>query len=507
MELTVLGQDEEVATAADSGCSSGSCGSTDDQMSSLPDSIREKVQNHPCYSEEAHHYFARMHVAVAPACNIQCHYCNRKYDCSNESRPGVVSELLTPEQAVMKTKAVAATIPQMTVLGIAGPGDPLANPERTFSTFRMLSEQAPDIKLCVSTNGLALPQAVDELAKHNIDHVTITINCVDPKVGAQIYPWIYWNNRRIRGEKGAKILIEQQQKGLEMLVERGILVKVNSVMIPGVNDQHLKEVSRIVKQKGAFLHNVMPLIAEAEHGTFYGVMGQRGPEPEELQDLQDECAGDMNMMRHCRQCRADAVGLLGEDRGEEFTIDKIEAMEIDYNAAMKTRAVVHAGIMEELDEKQAKRDRLATASVPKAEDEIQADTRPALMAVATSGGGLINQHFGHATEFLVYEASPAGVRFIGHRKVDQYCIGNDTCGEKESALSGSIRSLQGCEAVLCSKIGFEPWEQLEEAGITPNGEHAMEPIEEAVMAVYREMAQSGALEDDVSATLSRQVTA
>lgn len=508
MELTVLGQDEvDHAVAAEGGCSSGSCGSTDDQMDALPDAIREKVQNHPCYSEEAHHYFARMHVAVAPACNIQCHYCNRKYDCSNESRPGVVSELLTPEQAVMKTKAVAATIPQMTVLGIAGPGDPLANPERTFSTFRMLSEQAPDIKLCVSTNGLALPDAVEELAKHNIDHVTITINCVDPKVGAKIYPWIYWNNRRIRGEKAAAILIEQQQKGLQMLIDRGILVKVNSVMIPGVNDEHLKEVSRVVKEKGAFLHNVMPLIAEAEHGTFYGVMGQRGPDPEELQNLQDACAGDMNMMRHCRQCRADAVGLLGEDRGEEFTIDKIEAMNIDYNAAMKTRAVVHQGILEELNEKNEKREKLEAASVPNPEDMIPADTRPALMAVATSGGGLINQHFGHATEFLVYEASPGGVRFIGHRKVDQYCIGNDTCGEKESALSGSIRALAGCEAVLCSKIGFEPWEQLEDAGIVPNGEHAMEPIEEAVMAVYREMAKSGALEDDVAVTLSRQVTA
>ena len=71
----------------------------------------------------------------------------------------------------------------------------------------------------------------------------------------------------------------------------------------------------MVKAKGAFLHNVMPLIAEAEHGTFYGLMGQRGPTPQELKDLQDACAGDMNMMRHCRQCRADAVGLLGEDRG------------------------------------------------------------------------------------------------------------------------------------------------------------------------------------------------
>ncbi len=497
MELKVLGQEDEVS-APKGGCSAGSCGSTDDQLSHLPDEIREKVHNHPCYSEEAHHYFARMHVAVAPACNIQCHYCNRKYDCANESRPGVVSELLTPDQAVKKTMAVAANIPQMTVLGIAGPGDPLANPERTFATFRALSEQAPDIKLCVSTNGLALPDAVDELAKHNIDHVTITINCVDPEVGAKIYPWIFWNNRRIKGKKGAKILIEQQQKGLEMLVERGILVKVNSVMIPGVNDEHLKEVSRIVKQKGAFLHNVMPLIAEAEHGTFYGVMGQRAPSSSELQALQDACAGDMNMMRHCRQCRADAVGLLGEDRGAEFTLDKIEDMEIDYQTAMEKRAKVHAAIAEELAEKEA-----AKAATPLVTLESAAGRqyRPVLMAIATTGGGIINQHFGHAKEFLVYEASSEGVRFIGHRKTDLYCEGGDTCGDGESVLAKTIRTLEGCEAVLCSKIGYEPWGMLEESGIQPNGEHAMEPIEEAVMAVYKEMIDNGALDGQVEAQL------
>jgi nitrogen fixation protein NifB len=434
-------------------------------MSHLPDAIRQKVQNHPCYSEEAHHYFARMHVAVAPACNIQCHYCNRKYDCANESRPGVVSEVLTPDQAVKKTIAVAANIPQMTVLGIAGPGDPLANPERTFETFRRLSAEAPDIKLCVSTNGLALPASVEELVKHNIDHVTITINCVDPDIGARIYPWIFWNNRRIKGRKGAKILIEQQQKGLEMLVAHGVLVKVNSVMIPGVNDQHLKEVSRIVKEKGAFLHNVMPLIAEAEHGTFYGVMGQRGPSTDELQALQDDCSGDMNMMRHCRQCRADAVGMLGE--------------------AMQKRAVVHAAIEEQLESK--RKAPAVTASAP------ALPTRPVQMAIATTGQGLINQHFGHAREFLIYEASDDGIRFISHRKVAAYCSGDEECGVGESILAGTIRSLHGCEAVICSKIGYEPWDLLVAAGIEPINEHAMQPIEEAIAAVYQDMLESGKL--------------
>ncbi|GLT21613.1 FeMo cofactor biosynthesis protein NifB [Zoogloea oryzae] len=487
MELPVI-SNAAPEEASGGGCSSSGCGTAPDALSHLPDHIRAKVQDHPCYSEEAHHYFARMHVAVAPACNIQCNYCNRKYDCSNESRPGVVSELLTPDQAIKKVLAVAAEIPQMTVLGIAGPGDPLANPARTFETFEQLSEKAPDIKLCVSTNGLSLPQYVDEIAKHNIDHVTITINCVDPEVGAKIYPWIYWNNKRIFGIEGAKILIEQQQKGLEMLTSRGILVKVNSVLIPGVNDEHLKEVSKIVKAKGAFLHNVMPLIAEPEHGTYYGIMEQPEPTPEQLQDLQDACAGDMAMMRHCRQCRADAVGLLGEDRGDEFTMDKIDVMDVDYEAAMVRRKEVHDSIIEKLEAQRGH-------TKPKPQG-IPEGSRPVLMAVAGKNG-LVAEHFGHAKEFLIYEASPDGVRFISHRKTELYCGGMDSCGEgdeePDSLLDRNIKVLEGCEVVLCSKIGFEPWGKLEAAGIAPNGEHAMEPIEEAVMAVYKEIAATGRL--------------
>ena len=496
--MTDMAPQNQALEIPSGGCSSGSCGSSDDAMAHLPESIRERVNNHPCYSEEAHHFYARMHVAVAPACNIQCHYCNRKYDCANESRPGVVSELLTPSQATKKVLAVAANVPQMSVVGIAGPGDPLANPEKTLETFRAIYKEAPDIKLCVSTNGLALPDVVDDLAELNVDHVTITINCVDPKVGAKIYPWIYWENKRIRGEEAAKILIERQQLGLEMLVERGILVKVNSVMIPGVNDKHLEEVSKIVKAKGAFLHNVMPLIAEPEHGTFYGVMGQRSPNKAELQELQDSCSGDMNMMRHCRQCRADAVGLLGEDRGHEFTMDKVEAMDIDYKQAMEFRAEVHSSIEEQRNAMK----KVATVSLDAigGVKQAQKKTRPVLMAVATEGQGVINQHFGHATEFLVYEASSDGVRFIGPRKVDQYCIGSSECDDGESKLSMNIRTLEGCEAVLCAKIGLEPWGQLEEAGIEPNGEHAYEPIEEAIAAVYLEMVEAGKADIEVETT-------
>ncbi|WP_227625365.1 hypothetical protein [Geofilum rubicundum] len=53
---------------------------------------------HPCFDEKARHAHARVHLPVAPNCNIQCNYCNRQFDCVNESRPGVTSTLLKPFQ-------------------------------------------------------------------------------------------------------------------------------------------------------------------------------------------------------------------------------------------------------------------------------------------------------------------------------------------------------------------------------------------------------------------------
>ena len=468
------------------GCSSkSSCGSSAGPAD-MPAEVWEKVKNHPCYSEEAHHHFARMHVAVAPACNIQCNYCNRKYDCANESRPGVVSERLTPEQAAKKVLAVASTIPQMTVLGIAGPGDPLANPHKTFKTFELVSATAPDIKLCVSTNGLALPDHIESLKKYNVDHVTITINAIDPEVGAQIYPWIFYNKKRHHGVEAAKILIERQMLGLEMLKEAGILAKINSVMIPGINDQHLVEVNKAVKARGAFLHNIMPLISSPEHGTVFGLNGQRGPSAQELKALQDACEGDMNMMRHCRQCRADAVGLLGEDRSDEFTTDKVMEMDVHYD--LEARKAYQAKVdLQRQAKVEAKQAQIASMKDETSDITIQ-------VAVATKGDGLVNLHFGHAKEFQIYELSTNGSKFIGHRRVDMYCQGG--FGDEDS-LETIIRAINDCHAVFVAKIGGCPKRDMQEAGIEAVDSYAYEFIEQSAIAYFKdylEKVKSGAIQ-------------
>lgn len=471
------------AKISEGGCSSSSCGS-----SAKPDDMDaatwEKIKDHPCYSEEAHHYFARMHVAVAPACNIQCNYCNRKYDCANESRPGVVSEKLTPDEATRKVITVANEVPQLSVLGIAGPGDACYDWKKSQATFANVAKDIPDIKLCISTNGLMLPDRVDELADMNVDHVTITINMVDPEIGVKIYPWIFYRGKRYTGLEASQILHERQMQGLEMLTARGILTKINSVMIPGVNDEHLVEVNKWVKERGAFLHNVMPLISDPAHGTHYGLTGQRGPTAMELKALQDKLDGGAKLMRHCRQCRADAVGLLGEDRGQEFTKDLLPE-EVVYDPA-KREAYREVVARERGDHVAAKQDAIGEVQAAASEGKL-------LIAVATKGGGRVNVHFGHASEFQVYEAGPKGIVFVGHRKVEQYCQGG--FGE-DATLDSVIAALEGVEMVLCAKIGDCPKEQLVEAGIEVSDAFAHDYIESAVAALYQqrfgtaEMAQS-----------------
>jgi nitrogen fixation protein NifB len=267
-----------------------------------------------------------------------------------------------------------------------------------------------------------------------------------------------------------------------------VLTKINSVLIPGVNDAHLIEVNREVKKRGAFLHNIMPLISEAEHGTVFGLTGQRGPTAQELKAVQDACMGGANLMRHCRQCRADAVGLLGEDRSEEFTLDKIEGMEVVYDLD-KRRAYQDKVELERQSQHQAKVDALAAAlDLENVDPGMQV-----LLAVATEGQGRVNQHFGHATEFQIFQVSKDAAMFVGHRRVDLYCQGG--YGEDEQ-LPSIVNAINDCHAVLVAKIGACPRDELTAAGIEPVDDYAHEYIEKAALswfAKYRQRIANGEL--------------
>lgn len=270
-----------------------------------PEQLR-KIREHPCYSEKACHAFGRCHLPVAPKCNVQCNYCVRDFDCVNESRPGVTSEVLKPQQAVELVRQVIKKFSYVKVLGIAGPGEPLAN-EETFETLRLVQQEFPGLIKCLSTNGLVLPEKVDLLHKYDVGNLTITCNAVDPEIGKEIYSWVEWKGEKLHGLEGAKILLENQLKGIEMALELNMLVKINTVYIPGINDKHIPDIAKKFGKMGAYTFNVIPLIPQ------YKFEGITPPTPEEKRKMQDRCAPFIKQMRHCQRCRADAIGLLGQD--------------------------------------------------------------------------------------------------------------------------------------------------------------------------------------------------
>jgi len=270
-----------------------------------PEQLR-KINDHPCYSEKASHSAGRMHLAVAPDCNIQCNYCVRDFDCVNESRPGVCSEVLKPLRALELVGNALKKFPYIKVIGIAGPGEPLAN-EETFETLKLLKEEFPTPIKCLSTNGLMLPERIDELVGYGVGNITVTMNAIDPAIGEKICSYVEWEGKKLHGREAAEKLLSQQLKGIKMAIDRKVLVKVNTVFVPGINDQHIIEVAKKAGEMGVFTFNLIPVIPQ------YKFKDIVPPTHAEKVAMQDKCAPYVQQMRHCKRCRADAIGILGHD--------------------------------------------------------------------------------------------------------------------------------------------------------------------------------------------------
>lgn len=403
---------------------------------------------HPCFSKDAHHKFGRVHLPVAPRCNIQCNFCNRKFDCMNESRPGVTSSVLKPQQAVDYLADVVSKRPEIAVMGIAGPGDPFANPIETMETLRLTRARFPEMMLCLASNGLGIGPYIEELAELKVSHVTITITAVDPKIGAKIYAWIRDGKTPIRGEEAARILIERQLDAVRRLKEHGIVVKINAIIVPGINDEHIPEIAKTVAGMGVDIMNCMPLVPVA------GAAFQDLPVPDSTMTarVRLQCGLHVEQMIHCARCRADAVGFIDEKMSSEqmATLDRF------------ARSAIHDG-----------------------------KARP-YVAVASREGALVNMHLGEAAGVLIFkqdETTGSGFKFVEIRTAP-------APGGSSARWSELADLLGDCRAFLVNAAGPAPKSALEARGIEVIEMEGL--IEEGLAAVFANQ--------PIPATLKRRFT-
>jgi len=107
--------------------------------------------------------------------------------------------------------------------------------------------------------------------------------------------------------------------------------------------------------------------------------------------------------------------------------------------------------------------------------------KPLRIAVASKDGMAINEHFGHAKLFWIYEVDAEGCWFREKRNVDHYCHGQH--GDK-SALQKILKTIADCAAVFVAKIGDGPADKLIAKGITPISDYTWEEIESSLLDYY-----------------------
>ncbi|TVS07810.1 MAG: radical SAM protein [Planctomycetaceae bacterium] len=389
------------------------------------------LSKHPCFNDAVRHQFGRIHLPVAPACNIQCNFCDRRFNCVNESRPGVTASVLSPHQALSYLQQAVERDPRIAVVGIAGPGDPMANVEATMTTLRLTREHYPEMLLCVATNGLNLAPQADELAQLNVSHVTLTVNAVRPEIGQHIYAWVRDGRQVHRGVHGAALLWERQREAIRQLKALDVVVKINTILIPGVNDQHIEAIAQTMRDLGADLLNCIPMYPV--ENTPLGQLPE--PSPQQVVDARLQAGQYLPLMHHCTRCRADASGLLGE------------ALSDQQQTALQQAA---------------------------AQPLVPTQTRPCV-AVATLEGMLVNQHLGEAHRLAVYRQQDDDFELVETRRTP-------VAGGGSERWQQLADMLHDCRALLVSSAGAAPVEVLRRAGIRVVMMEGL--IEEGLEAVF-----------------------
>jgi nitrogen fixation protein NifB len=405
------------------------------------------LANHPCFNAKMRGTYGRVHLPVAPRCNIQCNYCDRKYDCVNESRPGVTSAVLKPRQAMAYLEYVLEEVKNISVVGIAGPGDPFANPDETMETLRLVREKYPEMILCLATNGLGLGPYIDELAEINVSHVTITLNAIDPEIGSRLYAFVRHGKRVLAPKAGFEVLLEKQLEAIIRLKEKNVTTKVNTIIVPGINDHHIEAVAHKMADLKVDILNCIPFFPNK--GAAFAHIEE--PPKALVAGIRKKAAQYIPQMYHCKRCRADAVGILGEENGCQ--------------------------INEKLQE---------CAQLP----EIYDETRP-YVAVASLEGVLVNQKLGKAKELFIYGRKGDGaICLVESRQTPEPGGGMQRWEELGELLAD-------CRALLVAGIGDNPRRVLSKKKIDILELDGM--IEEAAEAVFEGHSMNFMVRRDIKA--------
>lgn len=167
-----------------------------------------------------------LRLSVTELCNLRCRYCMPAEGICQKAH----HEMLSQEEMLLAIKAGAELgIKKLRITG----GEPLVKPG-----ILSLCEKAAKVKgieeVCITTNGLLLPQLAVPLKEAGIKRINISLDTLHPEKYTQI--------TRI-GQ------LDQALAGLHAALEAGFeKIKINTVLIGGFNDDEVQNLAALTKK-------------------------------------------------------------------------------------------------------------------------------------------------------------------------------------------------------------------------------------------------------------------
>ena len=339
-----------------------------------------------------------MHLPVAPRANSKI-----RFAAQTKAKPAMM-----PEDAVAWLDHVIAAGPPVDIVGITGPGDPLAVPEPTLRTLRMVRDKYPEISLCLTTTGMGADVYAPELAEIGLSHITLLVDAVAPEVAENLYAWIRPSTKTVPLPSAVRELMNEQAKAVTAFKKAGITVKINTTVYPGYNAGHVEEIASAMSTLGADIMAVVPFYSSCDSEDMPADSG-----PELMSTVRDRAARHMDLMPAWDECGEPIVGLKRPDR---------ESAPI--------------------------------TTLPKPTVE-----RPNV-AVVSSNGMDVDLHLGHAIKVLVYGPREDGLPcLLETREAPE-------SGSGSSRWKELARRLDDCFVILTSSAGDKPREILSRKGLS-----------------------------------------
>ena len=89
------------------------------------------------------------------------------------------------------------------------------------------------------------------------------------------------------------------------------------------------------------------------------------------------------------------------------------------------------------------------------------------IAIVSTDGMNVDEHFGRAERFLIYEIEGDRRLLLDSRALKPLSEGDKGHAFNPERFSDIAKSLSGCEKIYCTKIGEKPAEELKKLGIEP----------------------------------------